>query len=79
MACLFLQKHGLVVYLRNPNSYTPLLGKTAQDKGARSLLLGQDMKENAAQIAQFSQSDAKAKLLFYVLSLLTCILALVEG
>ncbi|ELT88359.1 hypothetical protein CAPTEDRAFT_153668 [Capitella teleta] len=57
---LELKKHGLKVYLRKPNSYTPLLGRTPKDKGPRSLLLGQSEKEDAEQIAQFSKQDAKA-------------------
>ena len=52
----FLQKHGLKVYLRNPNSFTPLRGTD------QSLLLGNDMRENEKQIAQFSVRDAEVRL-----------------
>ena len=48
-----LQKHGLKVHLRNPDSYTPCL------KNGRSLLLGSDMEENKRQIAKFSKQDAE--------------------
>ncbi|XP_064382935.1 pyridine nucleotide-disulfide oxidoreductase domain-containing protein 2-like [Halichondria panicea] len=51
---LELKKHGLKVYLRNPNSFTPLRGTD------QSLLLGNDMRENEKQIAQFSVRDAEA-------------------
>lgn len=50
---LELKKHGLKVYLRNPNSFTPLLGTN------QSLLLGNNMMENKKQIAQFSVKDAE--------------------
>ncbi|XP_061180504.1 pyridine nucleotide-disulfide oxidoreductase domain-containing protein 2-like [Saccostrea echinata] len=54
---LELKKYGLKVYLRNPSSYTPLLGKTG--KGS-SLTLGPDHAETYRQIAQFSEKDAKS-------------------
>ena len=50
-----VQKHGLKVHLRNPNSYTPCL-----DNG-RSLLLGNDNEENKKQIAKFSRHDAEVR------------------
>ncbi|XP_056006533.1 pyridine nucleotide-disulfide oxidoreductase domain-containing protein 2-like [Ostrea edulis] len=53
---LELKKYGLKVYLRNPSSYTPLLGRTG--KGS-SLTLGPDHSETYKQIAQFSERDAK--------------------
>ena len=48
-----LQKHGLKVYLRDPDSYTPVLGSK------KSLTLGKDGLENRRQIAQFSAKDAE--------------------
>ena len=48
-----LQKHGLKLYFRNPNSYTPLLSTK------KYLLLGDDMLENRKQIAKFSVKDAE--------------------
>ncbi|CAK4706502.1 unnamed protein product [Aphanomyces euteiches] len=50
---LNLHKHGLVVYPRDPSSFTPLLN-------GQSLVLGSDMKKNQEQIAQFSRADAEA-------------------
>ncbi|ETW00338.1 hypothetical protein H310_07705 [Aphanomyces invadans] len=50
---LDLHKHGLVVYPRDPSSFTPLLN-------GQSLVLGADMQENQRQIAQFSRADAEA-------------------
>ncbi|KAF0689440.1 Aste57867_19112 [Aphanomyces stellatus] len=50
---LELHKHGLVVYPRDPSSFTPLLN-------GQSLVLGSDMKKNQEQIAQFSRADAEA-------------------
>ena len=47
------------VYLRDPNSYTPLLESYWRDGQARSLTLGRSHEENMRQIAQFSQKDAK--------------------
>eukprot|EP00058_Branchiostoma_floridae_P022469 XP_002607959.1 hypothetical protein BRAFLDRAFT_74908 [Branchiostoma floridae] len=51
-------RHGLKVYLRDPNSFTPLLEPDGTGQ-FRSLLLGKDLKENQRQIAQFSQRDAE--------------------
>ncbi|XP_013392053.1 pyridine nucleotide-disulfide oxidoreductase domain-containing protein 2 isoform X2 [Lingula anatina] len=56
---LELKKHGLKVYLRDPNSYTPVLGAT-KDSSCRSLILGRDASANYRQIAQFSKKDADA-------------------
>ncbi|XP_062614599.1 pyridine nucleotide-disulfide oxidoreductase domain-containing protein 2-like [Saccostrea cucullata] len=53
---LELKKYGLKVYLRNPSSYTPLLGKTGPGS---SLTLGPDHAETYRQIAQFSEKDAR--------------------
>ncbi|XP_078589270.1 pyridine nucleotide-disulfide oxidoreductase domain-containing protein 2-like [Branchiostoma floridae x Branchiostoma japonicum] len=55
---LELKRHGLKVYLRDPNSFTPLLEPDGTGQ-FRSLLLGKDLKENQRQIAQFSQRDAE--------------------
>ncbi|KAK3762322.1 hypothetical protein RRG08_006065 [Elysia crispata] len=60
MQDLQLKKYGLKIYLRNPSSYTPLAEPGGLDGKARSLLLGRDGQQNAQQIAQFSQKDAKA-------------------
>lgn len=49
---ILLQKHGLKIYLRNPNSFTPLLGTD------KYLLLGSDEKENKKEVAKFSSKDA---------------------
>ncbi|GFR72043.1 pyridine nucleotide-disulfide oxidoreductase domain-containing protein 2 [Elysia marginata] len=57
---LELKKYGLKIHLRNPSSYTPLAEPGGLDGKAKSLLLGRDGQENAKQIAQFSQKDAKA-------------------
>lgn len=67
-----LQKYGLKVYLRNPNSYTPLIKPGGLDGKARSLTIGRDSAENARQIAQFSTKDAEVilSLLFEQLVLL---------
>ena len=48
-----MQRHGLKVYFRNPNSYTPVLNTN------KYLLLGNDMLENRKQIAKFSVKDAE--------------------
>lgn len=58
---VFLQKHGLKVYLRNPYSFTPMLEEGIQGKPPRSLLLGTDMAETQKQIAQFSPKDAQVQ------------------
>ena len=50
---LELKRHGLKVYLRNPDSYTPCL------HSKQSLLLGSNMDENRRQIAKFSMRDAE--------------------
>ncbi|RUS81295.1 hypothetical protein EGW08_010937 [Elysia chlorotica] len=60
MQDLELKKYGLKIYLRNPSSYTPLAEPGGLDGKAKSLLLGREGQENARQIAQFSQKDAKA-------------------
>ncbi|XP_078667932.1 pyridine nucleotide-disulfide oxidoreductase domain-containing protein 2-like [Branchiostoma floridae x Branchiostoma belcheri] len=55
---LELKRHGLKVYLRDPNSFTPLLEPDGTGQ-YRSLLLGRDLRENQRQIAQFSHRDAE--------------------
>ncbi len=50
---LELKKHGLRVYLRDPSSFTPVLGSE------KSLLLGMSAEENRRQIAQFSEKDSR--------------------
>ncbi|CAC5377461.1 Pyridine nucleotide-disulfide oxidoreductase domain-containing protein 2 [Mytilus coruscus] len=59
IADLELKKYGLKVYLRDPNSYTPLIKPGGLNGQARSLLLGRDTEENVRQIAQFSKKDAE--------------------
>ncbi|GLD93401.1 hypothetical protein PINS_up001993 [Pythium insidiosum] len=49
---LELARHGLVVYPRDPSSFTPTLD-------GRSLILGRDMAENQKSISQFSEHDAE--------------------
>ena len=51
--CAMSQKHGLKVYLRDPNAFAPVLGSE------QYLLLGSDPEENRRQIAKFSQRDAE--------------------
>jgi len=53
---LELKKHGLEIYLRNPNSYTPLLGATGGP--GSSLTLSLSHQDTADSIAQFSKKDA---------------------
>ncbi|MBI2030030.1 NAD(P)/FAD-dependent oxidoreductase [Candidatus Kaiserbacteria bacterium] len=50
---LELERHGYEFLPRSPSSFTPL------PDGKGSLLLGPDMELNQAQIAQFSEHDAK--------------------
>ena len=47
------QKHGLKVYLRDPDSYTPL--RNSKDY----LLLSSDDIKNSQEIAKFSKKDAQ--------------------
>ena len=47
------QKHGFKVYLRDPNSYTPL--RNSKDY----LLLSSDDTKNSQEIAKFSKKDAQ--------------------
>lgn len=56
---LELKKYGLKVYLRDPNSYTPLIKPGGLDGNARSLTLGRNSAENVKQIAQFSIKDSQ--------------------
>jgi hypothetical protein len=49
----------LKVYLRDPNSYTPLIKPGGLDGKARSLTLGRNSAENVKQIAQFSIKDSQ--------------------
>ncbi|XP_060602331.1 LOW QUALITY PROTEIN: pyridine nucleotide-disulfide oxidoreductase domain-containing protein 2-like [Ruditapes philippinarum] len=57
---LELKKYGLKVFLRDPNAYTPLLEpQTIRGQQVKSLLLGRDSTKNRAQIAQFSERDAR--------------------
>ena len=53
---LDLRKHGFKVYLRDPNSYTPLLEPQGS---AKSLILSRSDDENRKQIGQFSKKDAE--------------------
>lgn len=48
-----VQKHGLKLYLRNPNSYTPVKGSNDY------LLLGSELSSNVREIAKFSKKDAE--------------------
>ncbi|KAJ6669218.1 hypothetical protein lerEdw1_008027 [Lerista edwardsae] len=57
---LELKKYGLKVLPRDPYSFTPLLGDGQQGRTPLSLLLGNNMAETQAQIAQFSEKDAQA-------------------
>ncbi|KAG6976976.1 hypothetical protein JG688_00000788, partial [Phytophthora aleatoria] len=50
---LDLHRHGLEVFVRDPSSFTPT-------RDGRSLILGSDMQQTQASIAQFSTADAKA-------------------
>lgn len=63
--CIYLQEHGLKVYLRNPSSYTPLRRAAWKDGKARSLTLGSDEQENFRQISQFSEKDAQVVTLMH--------------
>ena len=47
------QRHGLKVYLRDPNSFTPILGTD------KYLLLGNNQDANKREIAKFSRKDAE--------------------
>lgn len=49
---LELKKHGLRLYKRNPNAFTPLLD-------GRYLLLGSDAEANKREISKFSERDAE--------------------
>ena len=53
LLCAISQKHGLKVYLRDPNAFAPVLGSE------QYLLLGSDPEQNRRQIAKFSQRDAE--------------------
>uniref|UniRef100_A0A1I8GWZ1 Pyridine nucleotide-disulfide oxidoreductase domain-containing protein 2 n=1 Tax=Macrostomum lignano TaxID=282301 RepID=A0A1I8GWZ1_9PLAT len=57
MEDLQLERHGLVVYTRDPSSYTPLL-EPGSKTGAQSLLLGRDHARTHRSIAAFSPRDA---------------------
>ncbi|KAG7388930.1 Pyridine nucleotide-disulfide oxidoreductase domain-containing protein 2 [Phytophthora pseudosyringae] len=50
---LDLHRHGLEVFVRDPSSFTPT-------RDGRSLILGSDMQQTQASIAQFSTADAEA-------------------
>ncbi|KAK3095781.1 hypothetical protein FSP39_019008 [Pinctada imbricata] len=56
---IFAQKYGMKVHLRDPSSYTPLIEPGGRDGKARSLTLGRDHQKTKAQIAQFSNRDAR--------------------
>lgn len=56
------QKHGLKIYLRDPNSYTPLINSRDY------LLLSSDMTENKKEISKFSQKDAEVRNNSFLLS-----------
>ena len=49
------QRHGLKVYLRDPNAFAPMLGTD------QYLLLGSNAAENRRQIGKFSQRDAEVR------------------
>lgn len=49
---LELKKHGLKLYKRNPNAFTPMLD-------GRYLLLGSDSESNKKEISKFSERDAE--------------------
>jgi len=54
------QRHGLKIIPRGTTSFTPVLGgRDDQQVRPTSLSLGSDSTENARQIAQFSQKDAR--------------------
>jgi len=55
---LELKKHGLKVYLRDLDSYTPIRPDLVRPGGPTSLSIGRCAKKNKEQIAQFSQRDA---------------------
>ena len=48
------------MYLRDPNSYTPMLHPDPSTGQFRSLLLGRNADENRRQIGKFSAKDAEA-------------------
>ncbi|KAL4154819.1 hypothetical protein PRNP1_006935 [Phytophthora ramorum] len=50
---LDLHRHGLEVFVRDPSSFTPT-------RDGRSLILGSNMQQTQASIAQFSAADAEA-------------------
>ena len=54
---LSLQSHGLRVYLRDPNSFAPVLGTN------QYLLLGNDAAKNRREIGKFSQKDAEVSVI----------------
>ena len=54
---LELEQHGLLLYRRDPHSFTPLLEAVPGSKQT-GLLLGSDKRKNAAEIAAYSQRDA---------------------
>ncbi|XP_068183250.1 pyridine nucleotide-disulfide oxidoreductase domain-containing protein 2-like [Antennarius striatus] len=58
-ADLELKKHGLKVYKREPNSFTPMLEEGVRGSPPRSLTLGSDESMNQVEIGKFSQKDAK--------------------
>lgn len=58
------QEHGLEVYLRNPNSYTPLREPMGHNGRVRSLLLSRDEAANKKEIAKFSLKDAEVYFIF---------------
>lgn len=57
--CMYLQKHGLKVYMRDPHAFTPMLEEGVRGAPPRSLTLGSDMAMNQREIGKFSQKDAK--------------------
>lgn len=59
---IYLQKYGLKVYLRDPNSFTPMLEEPQPSTGLpRSLLIGSDHKLTHQQISAFSKKDADVR------------------
>ncbi|KAI8806667.1 hypothetical protein BJ742DRAFT_815800 [Cladochytrium replicatum] len=55
---LELYKHGLKFHKRNPSSFTPLPDRGPSDPQGY-LLMGNDIRENQAEIAKFSKRDAE--------------------
>lgn len=59
LMCMYPQKHGLKVYLRDPHAFTPMLEDGVNGAPPRSLILGSDLAMNQREIGKFSKKDAK--------------------